>query len=241
MRVQPPRNFAQVFWGISGVGRFFNGRCWIALQPRQVFTYPPNVRHEIWAGREGFEYFWWTLDGPFARALVAAFDLRPVSMDAGPLPGALAGRLLRLVGRASLDAERESGLVAFELLNAAAAGATRQAADADDPCITRSLQLMDDDFTDPKLGVEQIAERVGLGSRTLCRRFREVCNESPIEHLMHRRLEHGLWLIRSTTAPIAEVARQSGFSDSVYFCRIVRQATGLTPEALRRLGPPSPG
>ncbi len=82
--------------------------------------------------------------------------------------------------------------------------------------------------------LKQLAERHGVSREHLTRSFRQRLGVSPAAYLAKARLEKALELLRETTVPVAQVARQAGFSSTHTLARQVRAATGGSPRAVRR-------
>jgi len=66
------------------------------------------------------------------------------------------------------------------------------------------------------------------------REFKQTFGDSPYQYVLARRVERATDLIRTTRLPLAEIAYATGFSDQSHMKRLVKRATGLTPNELRR-------
>ncbi len=78
------------------------------------------------------------------------------------------------------------------------------------------------------------ADHAGLSRFQLYRMVRKQCGQSPSQWLIRRRLEQACELLRSSSAPVAEVARSSGWQDPNFFARTFRAHTGHSPTEWRR-------
>ncbi|GAB3444677.1 hypothetical protein GCM10027436_33250 [Actinophytocola sediminis] len=67
----------------------------------------------------------------------------------------------------------------------------------------------------------------------LVRLFREHMDTTPMRYLWDRRVTHGIELLTSTGLPVGSIATGSGFKTSFHFARRIKEATGLSPTALR--------
>ncbi|WP_345335181.1 AraC family transcriptional regulator [Actinomadura viridis] len=67
----------------------------------------------------------------------------------------------------------------------------------------------------------------------LVRLFRQHMNTTPMRYLWDRRVTHGIELLTSSGLPVGSIAACSGFKTSFHFARKVKEATGLSPTALR--------
>lgn len=68
----------------------------------------------------------------------------------------------------------------------------------------------------------------------LARIFRKALGMSLGEYQRLTRLRYAVQLLTSTRVPISHVASDSGFSDQSHLTHLLKHATGLTPNALRR-------
>lgn len=84
------------------------------------------------------------------------------------------------------------------------------------------------------LGLDDIAARAGVSSRTLSRRFREQIGTSPVQWLNQIRLRRAQALLEETALPVEHIARQVGFSSPTTFRERFRQGVGVSPQAHRR-------
>ena len=88
--------------------------------------------------------------------------------------------------------------------------------------------------TDRPLTLADIA-RAGKLSRTACgNAFRRILHTSPMQYLIHCRLERGMELLLSTSLSVTEIAHRCGFCSGSYFAELLRERTGCTPGEYRR-------
>ncbi len=100
--------------------------------------------------------------------------------------------------------------------------------------VSRSLRLIWEGALDTG-GVDELAERVGIGSRQLRRLFIEHLGVPPIKIATTHRLHFARNLIEQTNMPMAEIALNAGFKSIRQFNHAVRTTTGQSPSELRRL------
>ncbi|MBT3192338.1 MAG: helix-turn-helix domain-containing protein [Verrucomicrobia bacterium] len=84
-----------------------------------------------------------------------------------------------------------------------------------------------------KMTLEELAQKAHLSKRHFTRVFQVCIGRSPIEHLMHVRVQKASELLKHTNRTITDIAFDCGFSDGNYFTRCFRKATGLTPGQYR--------
>ena len=92
--------------------------------------------------------------------------------------------------------------------------------------------LVEQDFRRP-VGVNHFAEALGVTPTHLSRVCRAVSGRPALDVLVDRRHFEACRLLRDTSLPIAEVARQSGFASAAYFTRAFKSRAQVTPSAFR--------
>ncbi|MDT0303628.1 GlxA family transcriptional regulator [Streptomonospora wellingtoniae] len=88
---------------------------------------------------------------------------------------------------------------------------------------------------DARLTLGRLAERAGLSSRTLARRFSEQLGTSPGQWLLGRRLDAARVLLEQTDLPVEAVAARVGLASAVNLRRRFKTHLGTTPGAYRRV------
>jgi len=83
------------------------------------------------------------------------------------------------------------------------------------------------------LSVMDVAAEVGIGRRTLERRFRAALGRGLAEEIRRCHVELAKELLAGARLPIATVALRSGFTSPKRFSLVFRHATGLTPLVYR--------
>ena len=82
--------------------------------------------------------------------------------------------------------------------------------------------------------MEQLAEKVGLGTRTFKRRFKQATNENPLNYLQRIRVELVKDKLEKTTDAINEIIWSVGYEDISSFRQLFKRFTGLTPKGYRQ-------
>ena len=101
------------------------------------------------------------------------------------------------------------------------------------------MRLLDEatDYLDHHLA-EDVSMRdliayMGYGQTRFFQLFRQHTGIPPNEWLIRRRIERARTLLSTTDATVTSVAKQVGFPDIAYFCRIFKRYTGHTPNGFR--------
>jgi len=100
--------------------------------------------------------------------------------------------------------------------------------------VSRALRLIWEGALDGN-SVDELAERLGIGSRQLRRLFIQHLGVPPIKIASTHRVHFARNLIEQTDMPMAEIALNAGFQSLRQFNHAVRTITGQSPTHLRRL------
>lgn len=226
------KHFVQVFWGVRGVGALVIQGVERHLRPGEVAVYFPGMEHRVYGLNETWEYRWWTMDGLLAVPIASAFGLLPAAAHRpGEMPVKLFENLTEAIQNVTPAGAYRAGAAAYELLTVAAGGCARLPADER---IGVALRMMQEEWSNPLLGVGTLAQRLRMNRSLFSRVFHRAVGISPIEYLLNLRMQNALSRIKESRQPINEIARECGWREANYFARRVRQATGLAPREFRR-------
>ena len=100
--------------------------------------------------------------------------------------------------------------------------------------VSRALRLISERALDDGR-VEELSERLGVGSRHLRRLFLKHLGASPVAVAQTRRLQFAKKLIDETDLPLTRVAFAAGFGSVRRFNATIRQFYDRTPGSLRQL------
>lgn len=102
-----------------------------------------------------------------------------------------------------------------------------------DETIIEAQEWLRQHYASP-VNLEALATRLGLSSRSFNRRFKQALNMTASQYLQHQRLVVAKELLRTSNLSINEVAAQSGYQDSSYFCARFKAEMGQTPLAYKK-------
>ncbi|MFB8009773.1 GlxA family transcriptional regulator [Nocardia sp. NPDC056000] len=84
-----------------------------------------------------------------------------------------------------------------------------------------------------RLALRDLAAHANVSTRTLTRRFREETGASPLQWLLHQRVDRARELLEATGLSIEEVARRSGLGTAESLRQHLLRRNGLTPSGYR--------
>lgn len=100
--------------------------------------------------------------------------------------------------------------------------------------IQRAIWHMEQEYQNPLLSLDTVAEKAGLSSFYFTRLFRKHAGVSPYAYLQDFRMNKAMDLLISTGMSVKEISRLTGYSDYSYFCRAFRKQFGTTPNSSRK-------
>lgn len=107
--------------------------------------------------------------------------------------------------------------------------------DIKDQLVAKVLKCLRENHLE-RIGVAEVAAKVGFSRRVIEKRFREVLNRGVHEELTRLRIEEAKRRIRHTDESMTSIAEACGFSSIHYFSAAFKKATGLPPKTYQKHG-----
>jgi AraC-like DNA-binding protein len=98
--------------------------------------------------------------------------------------------------------------------------------------LRRARDFIDREFAEP-LDVPAMARAAHASPSHFARQYREAFGESPYQHLLTRRIERAMALLRESDLGVREVCTAVGFHSLGSFSARFREIVGVTPTAYR--------
>jgi YesN/AraC family two-component response regulator len=86
----------------------------------------------------------------------------------------------------------------------------------------------------PELGLESVAQRLGMSPQHLSRVFKLVFGIKFVDHMAARKIEAAKAILREEELTVEELGRRIGWTDPGHLSRVFRESTGLTPKLYAR-------
>lgn len=80
---------------------------------------------------------------------------------------------------------------------------------------------------------QDMANMLGISTRTLNRRFKATTHKSPSKYLQQLKIDHAKDLLNHSNLSIADIAVQCGFNDMSYFCSCFKHLTSMSASTYR--------
>ena len=218
--------FLELFWCTQGEFQFTSG----ILRKNEVCCYLPGDLHSIVPLEQG-EYYWITFDGEELEMLIRSIGLQREPRYGGSCPIHLFEQLMKNLRCSGEVNELRCGSLGYEILTRSAAALS---CEEKNPA-SRFCQLAAQHLSNPEFSILTAAKELQIHRSTLMRQMLEHYGISPQKYLTSCRLQQAEALLKNTSLLIKEIAVQSGFSDSNYFCKIFRREYGISPAEFRKV------
>ncbi len=223
--------FLELYWCIAGTGEFRHGETVWQLNKEEVFFYLPGDCHRITALTDGFEYFWFTVDGVETESVIRGFGIERGALAAGRCPEELFLRLMDEVRGIGRDSEFRAGSIAYAILTQALIGPRGGSGDF----LLRFRKVVEEQYDKPEFSIEEMSFLLGVHRSTLARLVVKECGISPQEYLTGYRIQIALEMMRQEWgASIKEVAEATGFANQNYFAKVFAKRLGKSPSEFRK-------
>jgi len=159
-------------------------------------------------------------------------------LSAGSQPAALASQLVEVVRRDNPGMELAVKGLLFQFLSEAVSEGLVQRcvepSSADPlPRIRSSLQFIEEQFAEP-LTAETLAALAHLSPSHFTRLFKAVTGDTPIRHLIRRRVDEAALLLREGDLSVTEAAVRVGFTNFSHFSQTFRAYHSLSPSEFKK-------
>ena len=100
--------------------------------------------------------------------------------------------------------------------------------------LTPVLTYLEANLCDPELPIGQLNTLAGVSDVYLRRLFKKQFDAAPAAFVIRERMNLAKELLENEDLSITEVALQTGYRDPLYFSRLFKKQTGLTPSEYRK-------
>jgi len=94
--------------------------------------------------------------------------------------------------------------------------------------IRNVISYMYENYNRP-ITVKALAEKCNLSMYRFIHKFKEATGMTPIEYITKIRIDEAIYLLSNSVLNISEIASIVGYDDPLYFSRVFRKKTGLSP------------
>lgn len=88
---------------------------------------------------------------------------------------------------------------------------------------------------DSVITLEDMAEASGMSLKYFCKVFKQLTHYTPIEYLLHYRIEYAKYLLCIKNLSVSDTAIKTGFNSTAYFIKTFKKFEGLPPKQYVKL------
>lgn len=192
----------------------------------QAFLFSENIPYKF-SFQSGFKHFWIGFSGYGAESLLNSFNISSTKHTALRVENIdfiehyLKENMEKL--RETKD-EREALLVLLTILaHLSPTDKTESVSYAE-----RAKFFIDNNYP-YKISMEDVAERINISEKHLCKVFKKEYRISPKEYLTSVRMKVAKKLLNSTDMLVKEVAENTGFASQLAFSTAYKKCFGISP------------
>ena len=100
--------------------------------------------------------------------------------------------------------------------------------------ILKSLQIINEHYSDVGLGIDSVVEQIGLNANYFSQLFKKEVGVGFTDYVGQVRMEHAKRLLEEPANKIKDIALQVGFMNPHYFSIWFKDNTGLSPSQYRK-------
>ena len=105
---------------------------------------------------------------------------------------------------------------------------------ADARLLAKITDTVEAHIADSDFNVTRLQELLGLGSKLLYRKVKQMTGKTPVEFIRHIRMQRAAIMLREGRFSVSEVMYMVGFSNSSYFSKVFQKTYGITPAEYSR-------
>lgn len=98
--------------------------------------------------------------------------------------------------------------------------------------VERAKRLMKERFSNLE-GVESLSAEMGVSPSHFSRTFRKKTGITPVQYLTNVRIQNAMNHLLNTDYGMDKIAKENGFSNGNYFCKVFRKVVGESPMEYR--------
>ena len=227
-----PQDFCELCYVAKGKVFFDFGTVQAELSENNaILRLPFERRFKRVTGKDDAVIYYVTFDGKNAANFIKSFNYPRGAMGVAKSPVLLFETIFKSLSSCSEQEYRRLCALYMELfclLNPQGESVYET------PLTKECLHLIRLNCTDSSFNINLLADMLGIHRTTISRKVSSSTGFTAQQYLEKCRIEYAVELLRNTSLSIKETAEKAGFSRSNYFCRVIKNATGMTPGKLRK-------
>jgi AraC-like DNA-binding protein len=221
-------------WSIKGNGKIFIGGKTQDFAEGQIAILLPGSRHFYYSTENSWELRAATIDGVAMPSILQGFGFitsKPFTASACP-----ENRLDKIADNLKNGTQKnhvENSRLIYEILLEISSSSEKDTKKKDKE-ISKILKTMEENVSDNRIGIEQIASMCGITRFKLSRLLTQHLGISAVKYMQELRLQIIINLLTETNLTISEISKRSGFASSKGMSRFFKKCTGMLPVEFRK-------
>lgn len=220
---------------LEGSGQFRIGNREVTVKKDDFYVmFPYGDMSYVTDPEEPWSIQWIVAEGEQMEQLLALMQITPqdpvVPVSRPDRVKLIYENLFEKTARIDLPAKMECLSLLYDLFSLLASERT---AASRNPHVRRALEYIHANYH-RDIQVQTLADQLHLNSNYLTKLFKQELGITPIRYIQTMRFEKARHLLKYTHLTVAEVARQVGIDDTLYFSRGFRAFCGCSPSQYRK-------
>ncbi len=229
--------FLELFYVLSGTGRFLIGRESYPVSPSDLVIVNPHVEHTEKSGSQPLEYVALGIEGlrfDFTESenQCSIANYAAIKNDLQVLFGMLVRELQSERPNKAEVCQSILNILLIQIVRTSRSAPRVTASQNISSSIETVRQYIDVNFKLP-LTLDILSEQCHLSKFYLVHHFTETFGVSPISYLLQRRMDESRLLLRTTDHSLTRISQVVGFSSPSYFSQSFRRIEGMSPKEYR--------
>ena len=220
----------QLLYLCEGCGHFLRDGVWEKVPSGSLILYPPHEPQVYtYLAEENPEIYWIHFSGSDIPSLLSSFQIRDSHIGIHPALKQVLEEIIlelqlhkfRFQDVAGADFHRLMALINRFMH-------VQDSAQTDNSPIDRLITQLHRHYMDD-WDIRAMADFCHLGVDHFSHRFKDTVGVSPVRFLTGLRVERAKELLLTESLSVSEVARLVGYQDPLYFSRVFKKFTGISP------------
>lgn len=227
----------------EGEGMLYYEETEIVLKPYSGILLPPNLPHHYKASTSQiWSTYYLTFGGTTVSQILSAFNIKEPAIfhwDAhSPFAPSISTMLTQIDQTSDDRFGLETSVELYRFLGYLSKlnQDNRNSFSRNIEKLTPLLKWMEANYANPDVGLDDLAEVLGISGRHLSKLFHLTFHLAPYTYFVQMRIHKAKEKLASESQrTVAEIANATGFRDSSHFVATFRKHTGVTPQQFKRL------
>lgn len=230
-------SYPQILYCTKGSGVLLTDNKKYEIKPYTAFFLPTGCPHEYYPVSDTWDIRWVVPSGYAAEDILRHFGLVSPMIFTLENISILEHHFRKmheaLIGDMIFGNYRAAGFLYDFLIEFYRLTATDITGISANPAVIRAIDYININYAQ-EISMEQLCQVSGVSKQHLCRLFKTGLNSRPMEYIAKRRIRAAKEMLSDTSLSVEDIALETGFCTSSYFCKLFKRYEGITPTQFRK-------